>query len=305
MDQDQELHRPVMADEVVDLLRWVPTGVVIDATFGGGGHSRRLLDELGPGYRILGIDRDPEALAAGKDLGEKVQMVHGNFADLANIAEQAGAEPCSGVLFDFGVSSVHLDRPERGFSYRQSGPLDMRMDPSSDRRAEDLVNHAPAMEVSRVIRRFGEEHAAERIARAIVAARPITDTLHLAEVVAAAAGHRRGHPARRTFQAIRIWVNDELDSVHRGLDAAIALLVPSGRCLAISYHSLEDRMVKRRFAQGATGCICPPDLPVCGCGLSAELRLLTRRPLMASEEEVSINRRARSARLRAAEKVAA
>jgi 16S rRNA (cytosine1402-N4)-methyltransferase len=295
-----------MADEVVEVLRRLPPGVVVDATYGGGGHARRLAQELG--VRVLGIDRDPAAVAHGPEEGQKVKVtvVHGNFADLNGIVERAGIGRPAAVLFDFGVSSLHLDEPERGFSFRHGGPLDMRMDPAADRKAADLINEAPAGELTAVIRRFGEEPAAARIARAIVAARPIQDTIHLAEVVAGTLAYqRRGHPARRTFQAVRIWVNEELDAIEQGVNAAIEMLPVGGRFVAISYHSLEDRLVKRRLAVGSQGCVCPPELPVCGCGKTAELALLTRRALRPLPEEVSSNPRARSARLRAAEKVAA
>jgi 16S rRNA (cytosine1402-N4)-methyltransferase len=299
-------HRPVLAQEVVDLLAPVLPGVVVDATFGGGGHSRRLLDEFGEDVTVVAIDRDPEALANARDLG--VLAIQGNFADLGDLVASATTEPISGVFFDFGVSSRHLDDPARGFSYRHQGPLDMRMGPDAAHTAAEIVNEWPEDRLAQVIRRFGEEPLAGRIARAIVAARPLETTSQLSTVVAAAlpaARRRAGHPARRTFQAIRIAVNDELDAVSEGLDQAIGLIRPSGRVLAISYHSLEDRIVKRRFNRGATGCTCPPELPVCGCGNSAELRILTRKPIRATAAEIEANNRARSAVLRAAEKVAA
>ncbi len=305
-NQDPVFHRPVLAQEVVDLLAPVLPGVVVDATFGGGGHSRRLLDEFGEDVTVVAIDRDPEALANARELG--VLAVQGNFADLVDLVASATTEPISGVFFDFGVSSRHLDEPARGFSYRHQGPLDMRMGPDAAHTAAEIVNEWPEDSLAQIIRRFGEEPLARRIARAIVAARPLGTTSQLSTVVAAAlpaARRRAGHPARRTFQAIRIAVNDELDAISEGLDQAIGMVRPSGRVLAISYHSLEDRIVKRRFNRGATGCTCPPELPVCGCGNSAELRILTRKPIRASAAEIEANNRARSAVLRAAEKVAA
>jgi 16S rRNA (cytosine1402-N4)-methyltransferase len=265
-----------------------------------------LLDEFGEDVTVVAIDRDPEALANARDLG--VLAIQGNFADLGDLVASATTEPISGVFFDFGVSSRHLDDPARGFSYRHQGPLDMRMGPDAAHTAAEIVNEWPEDRLAQVIRRFGEEPLAGRIARAIVAARPLETTSQLSTVVAAAlpaARRRAGHPARRTFQAIRIAVNDELDAVSEGLDQAIGLIRPSGRVLAISYHSLEDRIVKRRFNRGATGCTCPPELPVCGCGNSAELRILTRKPIRATAAEIEANNRARSAVLRAAEKVAA
>jgi 16S rRNA (cytosine1402-N4)-methyltransferase len=303
---DRDYHRPVLAQEVVDLLAPVLPGVVVDATYGGGGHSRRLLDEYGEDVTIIGIDRDPEAVANAAGAG--VIAVQGNFADLDTLVEGLVDDPISAVLFDLGVSSHQLDEAKRGFSYRQEGPLDMRMGPDTTMTAAEVVNEWPEERLADVIRRFGEDPLAGRIAAAIVAARPFQTTSQLATVIAEvmpAARRRAGHPARRTFQALRIAVNDELEAIISGLDRAIEVIEPGGRVLAISYHSLEDRIVKRRFARGATGCICPPELPVCGCGNSAELRILTRKPIRPSAEEIESNNRARSAVLRAAEKVAA
>ncbi len=219
-----------------------------------------------------------------------------------NVAHIAGA------FFDLGLSSPQVDQGRRGFSYRKAGPLDMRMGPDAATTADEIVNRYEEQEIGRILRRFGEERFAARIAAAIVAARPVRDTIQLAEVVAAALpapARREGHPARRTFQALRIAVNDELDALKSGLEAALTRLEPGGRCAVISYHSLEDRLVKRRFVRGTGGCTCPADLPVCVCGATAELRLLTRKPLRPTSAEVERNPRARSARLRAAEKVAA
>jgi 16S rRNA (cytosine1402-N4)-methyltransferase len=303
---DRDYHRPVLAQEVVDLLAPVLPGVVVDATYGGGGHSRRLLDEYGEDVTIIGIDRDPEAVANAAGAG--VIAVQGNFADLDTLVEGLVDEPISAVLFDLGVSSHQLDEAKRGFSYRQEGPLDMRMGPDTTMTAAEVVNEWPEERLADVIRRFGEDPLAGRIAAAIVAARPFQTTSQLATVIAEAmpaARRRAGHPARRTFQALRIAVNDELEAIISGLDRAIEVIEPGGRVLAISYHSLEDRIVKRRFARGARGCTCPPELPVCGCGNSAELRILTRKPIRASAGEIEANNRARSATLRAAEKVAA
>jgi 16S rRNA (cytosine1402-N4)-methyltransferase len=305
-NDDRDYHRPVLEHEVAGLLAPVLPGVVVDATFGGGGHTRRLLDEFGESVKVVAIDRDPAALANASELG--VPAVQGNFSDLRNLVVSVTEEPVSGVLFDFGVSSHQLDEPDRGFSYRHDGPLDMRMGPDAAYTAAEVVNEWPEDRLGDAIRRFGEEPLARRLAHAIVAGRPYQSTSQLSTVVAAAvpaARRRAGHPARRTFQAIRIAVNGELDAIRTGLDSAIDLVRPQGRVLAISYHSLEDRIVKRRFTQGATGCTCPPELPVCGCGNSAELRILTRKPIRASAAEVEENNRARSASLRAAEKVAA
>jgi 16S rRNA (cytosine1402-N4)-methyltransferase len=305
-------HVPVLLDTVVDLFRPVAPGWIVDATFGGGGHSRGLLET--PGIRVLAIDRDPDA-APAPPLPSGLRFVAGNFADLETIVAGASADGESGdhppadglagVLLDLGVSSHQLDVAGRGFSYRLAGPLDMRMGPDAAQRAAEIVNGWDAADLARVLRRYGEERYARRIADAIVAARPLTDTAHLAAVVAAAVpapARRRKHPARTVFQAIRIAVNDELVALEHALDAAVRLLRGGGRLVVISYHSLEDRIVKRRLAAGATGCVCPPDLPVCSCGRAAELRLLARKPVRPGEAEIAANPRARSARLRAAEK---
>ncbi|MGH8927607.1 MAG: 16S rRNA (cytosine(1402)-N(4))-methyltransferase RsmH [Acidimicrobiia bacterium] len=307
MTQDREYHRPVMAKEVVELLGPVPPGVVVDATFGGGGHARRLLEVLGPDHRVIGIDRDPEAVSRAPDEGGRLLVVRGNFANLAELLEQMTVSAPVGLLFDFGVSSRHLDDASRGFSYRHRGPLDMRMDPDQQLTAADLVNGLELRELADVIRRYGEEPMAGRIAAAIVAARPIESTTALAEIIAAAVlpRPRRLHPARRTFQALRIAVNQELEAIEQGIDAGLELLAVEGRLVAISYHSLEDRLVKQRLASATSGCICPPDLPVCGCGASPRYRSLTRGALKPSPEEASANPRARSARLRAVMRVAA
>jgi 16S rRNA (cytosine1402-N4)-methyltransferase len=311
MNQDQSkeeagYHRPVLVEEVVELMAPVTPGVVVDATFGGGGHTRRMLDEFGDEVTVLAIDRDPEALANAGELG--VEAIEGNFAEIDTLIRSVTDEPVAGVLFDFGVSSHQLDEAGRGFSYRQEGPLDMRMGPDAAVSAADIVNEWPVDDIARIIRTYGEEPLARRIAAAIVAARPIDSTATLSTVIATAmpaARRRAGHPARRTFQAIRIAVNDELGAVASGISRAIDLVRPEGRVVAISYHSLEDRIVKQEFAARARGCTCPPDLPVCGCGNTAEVRILTRKPIRASAEEVAENNRARSAVLRAVEKVAA
>ncbi len=304
-DRTQEeptYHHPVLVDEVVELLAPVMPGIVVDATFGGGGHTRRVLEEFGDEVTVIAIDRDPEALMNARGLD--IEVIEGNFSDIAGLLES----PVNGVLFDFGVSSHQLDEPSRGFSYRREGPLDMRMGPDADISASEVVNSWDEQRLASLLVDFGEEPLGRRIARAIIAARPIDTTTQLSTVVARtmpAARRRAGHPARRTFQAIRIAVNAELHAISRGLDGAISALAAGGRVIAISYHSLEDRIVKRRLAEGARGCTCPPDLPVCGCGNTSELRLVTRKPIRPSAAEVALNNRARSASLRAAEKLAA
>ena len=296
-------HQPVLVAQVAELFRPITSGVIVDATFGGGGHCRRLLAELAPEVRFLALDRDMEAEARAATLGPRVQFVNADFRRLAAIAEEAHVDAISGVFFDLGLSSLQLDDPARGFGFRRSGPLDMRMGGGS-LTADELVNEWAVEDLSRVIARYGEERFARRIAAAIARARPITDTAHLAEVVKAAipaATRRRGgHPARRTFQALRIAVNDELGALEEGLDAALDLVDPGGRVAVISYHSLEDRMVKRRLASASSS---PDSLPVAMPAAAPEFRLVLRKPVVPSDDEVAANPRARSARLRACERV--
>lgn len=305
-------HRPVLTERVVELL--VPAigdgGVVVDATFGRGGHARALLDAA-PEAQLVAIDRDPDAVDAGlADLAayqDRIRIVRDDFKNLAAVLERLGIATVRGVLFDLGVSSPQLDTSERGFSFRNDGPLDMRMDPAHPRSAEDVVNSYPESALAKVISTYGEERFARRIARAIVRSRPVSGTRALAEIVKEAipASTRRtgGHPARRTFQAIRIEVNGELEALEMGLVDALDYVEPGGRVVAISYHSLEDRIVKRLFAEQARGCVCPPDLPVCACGRTERVRILTRRPVRPSAAEVAANPRAEAAKLRAVERV--
>jgi 16S rRNA (cytosine1402-N4)-methyltransferase len=307
-------HRPVLVDLVVELFAPVPPGVVVDATLGGGGHAEALL-EAHPHLAVLGLDRDPAAVAAATArlarFGGRATVRRTRFdraaAALAEAAPGRRPDGASGALFDLGVSSPQLDRPERGFSYRAEGPLDMRMDPDAPVRAADLVNGADEAELARLLRAYGDERHARRIARAIVAHRPITTTARLAEVVSdavpAPARRRPGHPARRTFQAIRIAVNDELAVLPDALDGAIDLLVPGGRCVAIAYHSGEDRIVKDRFRHAATGgWTGPSHLPV-PAHVRPTVRLLRRGAWRPSPAETAANPRAEAARLRAVEKL--
>jgi 16S rRNA (cytosine1402-N4)-methyltransferase len=304
-------HRPVMVDEVVGLLAPGPAGTVVDATVGGGGHARALL-EAADHLTVLGLDRDPVAVAAAASalagFGARARVRRSRFDRLREVAGEEGLEALSGVLFDLGVSSPQLDRAERGFSHRGDGPLDMRMDPDDERTAADVVNGLSEADLARLLRTYGDERYAGRIARAIVAARPLRTTADLAEVVRdaipAPARRRGGHPARRTFQAVRIEVNAELAVLPGALDAAVDLLAPGGRCVVLAYHSGEDRIVKDRFRQAATGgCTCPPGLP-CACGAEPRVRLLKRGAWKPSADEVAANPRAGSARLRAVEKLA-
>jgi 16S rRNA (cytosine1402-N4)-methyltransferase len=295
-----------MADRVEHWLGPIG-GLIVDATFGGGGHSRVLL-EANDSNRILALDRDPDAGGQAEGFGPRLRFRLADFRTLEDVLAEEECDAIDGALFDLGVSSHQLDVGERGFSYRNPGPLDMRMGPDAPVDARTIVNEWSHGDLARILREFGEERHAGRIAAAILDARPIDDTAHLADVVADAmpARSRRtgGHPARRTFQALRIAVNDELAALADALDVAVRMLRPGGRIAVISYHSLEDRIVKRRFAAGASGCTCPPDLPVCGCGSVAELRLLTRGGETPDETEIERNPRARSARLRVAEKAA-
>jgi 16S rRNA (cytosine1402-N4)-methyltransferase len=305
-------HRPALVDTTVDLL--LPSlergGVVVDATLGRGGHARALL-EAAPDAQLVGIDRDPAAVEACRaDLaayGDRVRIVRDDFKNLATLLERLGIASVRGVLFDLGVSSPQLDEATRGFSFRSDGPLDMRMDPTQSRTAEDVVNLYSETDLTRVISGYGEERFARRIAKAIIRSRPVSGTRALAEIVKEAipAATRRtgGHPARRTFQALRIEVNGELDALERGLVDAVDYSEPGGRIVAISYHSLEDRIVKRFFNEQAQGCVCPPDLPICVCGKKERVRVLTKRPLRPSAEEIEANPRAAAAKLRAVERL--
>jgi 16S rRNA (cytosine1402-N4)-methyltransferase len=305
-------HDPVMKDEIVDTFGSVPAGVVLDATLGGGGHAEALLESRDD-LRLLGLDRDPAALDAATSrldrFGDRVMTHRCRFDELDAAMHAHSIEALSGALFDLGVSSPQLDRAERGFSYRNEGPLDMRMDSDAAWSAEDVVNGYSETELERVIRQHGDERFSRRIARAIVAARPIESTTRLAEVVTSAipAPARRtgGHPAKRTFQAIRIEVNGELDALPVALDKAIGALVPGGRVAVLSYHSGEDRIVKDRIRRAETGgCECPPELP-CVCGAVQTVRVVRRVPKRPSATEQVANPRAKSARLRVAEKLEA
>ena len=301
------LHRPVMAAEVVALLAAVPDGLLVDATLGAGGHAAAILS-VHPGLRLVGIDRDADALAAAAatlaPFGDRVVALHhARFDRLPQLV----TAPASAVLLDLGVSSPQFDRPERGFSYRLDGPLDMRMDRSQRRTAADVVNTASEDELARMFAASGERRFARRIARRLVASRPVESTARLAELVRAAvpAPARRtgGHPARRVFQALRIAVNDELDVLGPAVDAAVQVLAPGGRLVVLAYHSGEDRIVKDRLLDAATGgCVCPPGLP-CVCGAVPRVRLLNRGARKPAPAEVADNPRSESARLRAAERL--
>ncbi len=308
---DQEFqHDPVMAEEIVSIFEHVPAGVLLDATLGGGGHTELILERF-PHLRVLGIDRDQAALEAAtrrlQRFGDRLLVHHARFDRLEDAMEALSVDHLSGALFDLGVSSPQLDHADRGFSYRQDAPLDMRMDRDQSWDAADVVNGYSAEQLASVLRRFGDERFAKRIAMAIVAARPIETTTRLAEVVVSAipAPARRtgGHPAKRTFQAIRIEVNGELEAIAPALDAAMERTVPGGRVAVLSYHSGEDRIVKERMRLAVTGgCACPPDLP-CVCDAVQIVRLVRGVPRTPSTDEQTTNRRAASARLRVAERI--
>ncbi len=310
LQQSKTDHVPVLADEVRELLDVQPGATVVDATFGAGGHSRVLASELAGRGRLIAIDRDPEARTYfdrfRRELPQQSRFLRGDFAIVLNQLAENGVE-ADAVILDLGVSSMQIDRPERGFSYAVDAPLDMRMDPSAPQSAREIVNELDERELADVLRRYGEERFARQIARAIVRRRetqPFERTADLVETIKAALPAPRrfgdGHPAKRVFQALRIAVNQELDSLERALPAALTMLRPGGRVAVISFHSLEDRIVKRFFAAEARGCVCPPDLPVCVCGHEPRLRLVTKKAVRPAPQEVAGNPRSASARLRVA-----
>ncbi|MFZ0216657.1 MAG: 16S rRNA (cytosine(1402)-N(4))-methyltransferase RsmH [Candidatus Dormiibacterota bacterium] len=292
----------------MDLLAPAPGATIVDGTLGAAGHTRALLATLGEG-RLVGIDRDPRAIARGFEIGDpRLTLVEGNFGDLGTILDRLGIGAIDGVLLDLGFSSDQLDAPERGFSFRAEGPLDMRLDQDGgDPTAADLVNQLTERDLAGIIWRYGEERWARRIAQRIVERRPLRTTTELADLIAGAiprgAWPKGIHPATRTFQALRIEVNDELASLERGLGAAIERLRAGGRIVVISFHSLEDGIVKRRFRDETRDCICPPEQPQCTCEHRRRLRILTRKPVQPAPDEIMANPRSRSARLRAAERL--
>lgn len=311
MAEPKHTHRPVLLDVSVEALAVQPAGVYLDGTFGRGGHSRLILQRLGEKGRLIAIDKDPEAIAfAHKTLIEdkRFNIVRGSFAMLAEVAEQAGVMGrVNGILLDLGVSSPQLDQAQRGFSFLQDGPLDMRMDPESGQSAADWLAQAETQEIADVLKSYGEERHARRIARAIVQARseqPIHTTKALADVIAAAnpSWEKGKHPATRSFQAIRIYINRELDDLRACLDQVIEVLAPGGRLAIISFHSLEDRIVKRFMRDQAKGDCFPPGVPVTQAQLQPKLRLVGKA-MQANEQEVEANPRARSAVLRVAERL--
>ncbi len=314
MEEIKFSHVSVLLRECIEALNIKPDGIYVDCTTGGGGHSLEIVKRLTAGGRLIAIDRDEDALrAAGERLGDyadRVTFVHSNYAMLQSVLADLGIPKADGVLADLGVSSYQLDTAERGFSYMQDAPLDMRMDREQPLSARDVVNTYSEEELRRILYDYGEEKFARNIAANIVkrrSERPIETTLELAELVkgsmpkaAREGGH---HPAKRTFQAIRIEVNAELSSIPPALDAAVHALNPGGRVAVITFHSLEDRLVKQKFAALSSGCTCPREFPVCVCGKKPVVRVITKKPVTAGEDELEVNPRSRSAKLRVAEKI--
>lgn len=302
-------HTPVLYQRVLHALKPKAGGRYIDGTIGAGGHAAGILEASSPDGQVLGLDLDPAALTIARDrlasFSGRVHLRHGSYVNIAAFLASLGWQAIDGLLLDLGVSSMQLSDAARGFSFRLEGPLDMRFDPTQATTAADLVNNLSERELADLIARYGEEPRARKVARAIVNARPFTTTRELSEVVARAAGRgrKRIHPATRTFQALRITVNDELEALKAGLSQVVDLLNPGGRIVVIAFHSLEDRQVKRFFRQESLECICPPRQPVCTCAHRARLRVITRRPIRPQEAEVQGNPRARSARLRVAERL--
>jgi len=311
MDQ---FHVPVMLEEVINILQPRPGQTFVDCTVGGAGHAKAIVERIIPGGKLIGIDRDADALHAAAELlseyRQNVILEKSDFGNLEAVVSGLGLRSIDGILFDLGVSSHQLELAERGFSFRYNAPLDMRMDVTQPITAQELVNSLSERHLAEMIRKYGDEKWAKRIARSIVerrTIRPIETTLDLVEAILAAippgAKGGRIHPATRTFQALRIAVNREFESLQAGLKAGIGLLVSGGRLCVLSYHSGEDRIVKDMFARYAGRCTCPPGLPMCSCGAEKIIKILTKRPVTPSEDEVRKNPRARSAKLRAAEKL--
>jgi len=306
-------HITVLLREAVDLLAPRPGGVYLDGTVGGGGHAEEILKRSAPDGVLIGLDQDADAVARSRErlagYGERAVIVQANFRDVTQVLTGLGIDALDGVLLDLGLSWFHLRDRSRGFSFQAEGPLDMRMNADSPTTAADLVNTLDRQELARIIFQYGEEKKAHAIAKAIERARgrgPITSTVQLAQIVSSVFPPyppRRTNPATLTFQALRIAVNDEMEALREGLTAAVTVLRTGGRIAIISFHSLEDRIVKQAYVAHAKGCVCPPRLPVCRCEKKADLKILTRRPVMASEIEVTGNPASRSAKLRAAEKL--
>lgn len=304
-------HKPALKEKVIECLITDRSGTYIDATLGTGGHAEAVLEELNEGGKLLGIDRDSDSLRISKErlrrFGKKVDFFSQSYSHLPEILKSQNLKMISGVLFDLGLSSYQLENPERGFSYSIYGPLDMRFDQSEGTKALDVVNEYPAEELTRIFKEYGEERFSKKIAQAIIQNRrikKIETTKELKDIVKSILKTKGDiKTLSRIFQALRIEVNDELSGLKNGLDAGIEALAPGGRVCVISYHSVEDRIVKSRFSELAKGCTCPPDFPVCTCGGKKVLKILTRKPVIPDEKEIEENPRARSAKLRVAEKI--
>jgi 16S rRNA (cytosine1402-N4)-methyltransferase len=307
-------HYPVLYKEIIHALRPKDRGFYVDGTLGAGGHAWGILEACSPEGRLLGLDLDPAALELARErlapFGSRAFLVQASYTTLKAQLKHLGWTAVDGILLDFGISSMQLDTPERGFSFQQNAPLDMRFDPASQVTADMLVNDLPESELAEILFRYGEERQARKIARAVVMARPVTTTLQLAQIVAQAVGGKSGRgrqsrtdPATLTFQALRIAVNRELESIEAVLPVAVEVLKPGGKLAVISFHSLEDRLVKQFMRRESQDCICPPRAPICTCGHLASIKEITRRPVQPGEAEVQRNPRARSARLRVAEKL--
>jgi 16S rRNA (cytosine1402-N4)-methyltransferase len=303
------VHLPVLLEETVRALAVQPGGRYLDCTLGDGGHAAAILERSSPGGELLGIDADPQAIAVAgtrlQEYGRATLLVNENFADLEAICMRYDFRPVYGILFDLGLSSQQLGDESRGFSFQHNGLLDMRFSPDQEVTAADIINRSPEAELADMIRSYGEEAHSRQIARRIVQERPVATTLELAKIIEQAVGGRKGklHPATKTFQALRIAVNQELKHLESALGQAVKLLGFGGRLVVISYHSLEDRIVKQFMNRESKDCICPPGIPTCVCGHSASLRLVNRRVITPSSEEVASNPRSRSAKLRAAERL--
>lgn len=306
-------HKSVLLDETIDGLEIKENGIYVDGTLGGGGHSSEILRRLNGTGRLIGIDQDEEAIAAASarlaEFGDRVTVVRDNYCNMANVLAQLGISGVDGIVLDLGVSSYQLDNAERGFSYKYDTALDMRMDKRQTLSAREIVNDYPEMELFRIIRDYGEDQFAKNIAKHIVAARkngPIETTGQLNELIKAAIPAKMrvtgGHPSKRTFQAIRIECNHELDVLKNSLDTLIGLLNPGGRLCIITFHSLEDRIVKSAFRKNENPCTCPPDFPVCVCGKKSQGKVISRKPILPTKEELEENSRSKSAKLRIFEK---
>ncbi len=302
-------HRSVLYQETISLLAPFSSGLYLDCTAGAGGHSNGILEASAPAGRVLALDLDPRAVALTSArlevYGERAIVRQGSYLHSRDFLQELGWEAVDGILLDLGVSSMQLDEADRGFSFRQEGPLDMRFDPTSGPSAADLVNHLEERELADILWKYGEERFSRRIARKIVQARPLHSTTELADVVRSALGRTKEaqDPATRTFQALRIAVNNELEVIAEAIPQLIALLQPNARIAVIAFHSLEDRIIKQTFQRESRDCICPPEQPICTCGHRASIRIITPHPIEAGEQEKKENPRARSAKLRVAEKL--